>query len=82
MKVYTTSQHQARGSHTVHIAPAAHVKKDQCPESWFKPDGMPENFTVAFVHGVAEVTDEIGRYLVAHKMAGKSRLIIPEGVEA
>lgn len=81
MKVFTQSRHMSTGAHSIHIAPGAHEKRENCPEEWFDHDGTPKQMVVAFMHGVAEVDDQVGRYLLAHRLAGRSRLIIPEGVD-
>lgn len=82
MKVYAAGERQQRGAQTLHINPAAHIgEKAACPEEWFNEAGEPLNFNITFQDGVAEVTDPIGRYLVAHRLARKTRLILPAGVE-
>lgn len=83
MRVYAAGERHQIGRFTQHIAPAAHVgAKAACPADWFDEEGNPRNFTVTFEDGVAEVDDQIGRYLTAYKMARKTRLIIPAGVQA
>lgn len=83
MKVYAAGERQAQGVQTLHICPAAHIgEKAACPTEWFGEDGEALNFTVTFRHGEAEVDDQIGRYLLAYKLARKSRLIIPAGIAA
>jgi hypothetical protein len=81
MKVFAAGERQAHGTQTLHIAPAAHMRdKAACPTSWFGEDGEPLQMTVTFVNGEAEVPDDIGRYLTAHKMARKTKLILPAGL--
>lgn len=83
MKVYAVGERQQTGAQTLHICPAAHVgEKAACPLSWFTDEGEPMNFNVTFQNGEAEVEDSIGKYLLAYKLARKSRLIIPAGVAA
>lgn len=83
MKVYAAGERQQVGSQTLHICPAAHVgEKAACPLTWFGEDGEPANFNVTFINGEAEVEDTIGKYLLAYKLARKSRLIIPAGIAA
>jgi hypothetical protein len=83
MKLYAAGERQQVGAQTLHICPAAHVgEKAACPLSWFSEDGEPLNFNVTFINGEVEVEDSIGKYLLAYKMARKSRLIIPLGVAA
>lgn len=67
-------------SHTLIIAPAGHLPHEFESDSWWDRSGerpKPLQFEVQFIHGEAEVTDEIGRYLVATGQAMKSRLILP-----
>jgi hypothetical protein len=83
MKVYAAGPRQAQGTQTLHIAPAAHVGDQAAPPvDWLNDDGSARNFTITFVNGEAEVTDEIGRYLLAYKMARRSRLILPADLAA
>lgn len=81
MKVYAAGQRQAQGTQTLHINPARHIgERAACPTAWFDAEGEPIDITITFVSGSAEVTDEVGRYLIAYNLARKTRLIIPEGV--
>jgi hypothetical protein len=66
-----------------------YVKPGQNPESdpadWYADEAKKEpiQFQVVFdASGRAEVSDTVGRYLCAHGLAKKSRLIIPTGVKA
>lgn len=81
MKVFAAGERQRHGTQTLHINPAAHLKElgqaENCPRDWFDHEGNPRNMTVVFEHGCAEVSDEVGRYLTAHKMARKTALILP-----
>jgi hypothetical protein len=81
MKVYANGDRQRFGIQTMHINPAAHVSAvdgtASCPKEWFDADGNPLNMTIRFVEGEAEVSDTVGRYMVAHKLARRSRLILP-----
>lgn len=81
MKIYAAGERQAQGRHPFNINPAAHLSdRTACPGDWFDDDGNPREFVVQFVDGEAEVDDRIGRYMVAHRMARKTKLIIPAGV--
>lgn len=83
MFVYAAGERQAVGVQTLHIAPAAHVGgATACPLDWLEDDGSPRNFTVIFRDGVAEVDDQIGRYLLAYKLAKRTKLILPAGLVA
>jgi hypothetical protein len=78
MRVYNYGSH---GNGTIFVAPG----KDQ-PETsdWIKvgrdasgrDTREPVQFTVKFQRGVAEVPDNIGRYLIDKKLARKSPLIL------
>jgi len=83
MKVYAAGQRQTVGVQTLHVAPAAHVGENAaCPREWFDDDASPRNFSVIFRNGEAEVDDQIGRYLLAYKLARKTRLILPTDLAA
>lgn len=81
MRVYAAGERQRSGVHTLDIAPMAHVgQKANCPADWIQENGEPRQFTITFRDGSAEVSDEIGRYLVAHKLARRTALIVPATV--
>lgn len=83
MKVYAAGQRQAQGVQTLHISPAAHIGGSAaCPVDWFGEDGEPLQITVTFRDGEAEVDDQIGRYLLAYKLAKKTKLILPPSLLA
>jgi hypothetical protein len=74
MKVYAAGERQAHGTQTLHIAPPPTCgTRQHARPSWFGEDGEPLQMTVTFVNGEAEVPDDIGRYLTAHKMARKTK---------
>ncbi len=65
--------------HTLFVCPAGHLG-DEAPDSMWEGKGdkrKPRDYVVKFYHGEAETSDEIGRYLVAHGMAYKTRLVLP-----
>jgi len=78
MRVYFNSE--KCGSQTVHIKPAADfdLLHGQPPASdWLEDDGRtPAQFAITFTDGVAEVSDSIGRYLIATGHARPTRLIV------
>lgn len=74
MKVYLTGGTKAP-SHMMHVAPAADVK-GEVPAEWVNGDNEPLNFAVEFKFGVAEVADDLGKYLVSRGLARKSKLIL------
>ena len=72
MKVYN---HYSYGNGTVFVSPGAHH-----PETadWVDPKTkVPIMFTVKFKNGIAEVDDNMGRYLVKQKLAQASPVILP-----
>src|SRR5689334_1308512 len=79
MRVYFNSD--KRGTHTVHIRPAAdfdHLQGQPPASDWLEDDGRtPAQFAITFTDGVADVSDSIGRYLVATGHARATRLIVP-----
>jgi hypothetical protein len=63
--------------HVVIMTPAAHLAGQELPSEFVEADGKPRNFEIMFVHGKAEVPDVLGKYMIEHKLAEKTRLIIP-----
>jgi hypothetical protein len=81
MRVYTTGEKTARQkSFIMCIAPAAHLAGQEVPSDWVNDKNEPIEINVEFIYGVAEVSDSIGKYLVKHQMASRTKLIIPDGV--
>ena len=61
------------------ICPAKHLEgQGEMPSDWVDDKNAPLEFNVEFVFGKADVPDSIGKYLVKHQLAKKSRLILPE----
>src|SRR5690349_17536681 len=79
MRVYFNSE--KRGTHTGHVRPAAdfdHLQGQPPASYWLEDDGRtPAQIAVVFSDGVAEVSDSIGRYLIATGHARPTRLIVP-----
>ena len=71
--------------HTIFVAPGAHLHgRADLPADWFDTtqkdaggEPLPKTFPVKFFHGQAEVPDNIGKYMITHGLAEKSRLILP-----
>lgn len=71
--------------HTIIICPGKHLhSKADLPADWFDSteknaagEPLPVTFPVKFHYGQAEVPDAIGKYMVVHGLAQKSRLIVP-----
>ena len=75
MKVY---RHESRGKrYTLYVKPGVtHPVSD-----WMGDDGQPEQLAVQFIDGCADVPDNLGRYLLDHKHAVRSILILPAGLQ-
>jgi hypothetical protein len=58
--------------HFMFITPAAHLVNTEVPNGWVDTQNRPREFQLTFVHGRAEVDDEIGRYLIKNGLAQKS----------
>jgi hypothetical protein len=78
MRVYLHSDRAEKSkSYIVNLAPAADpgVALQGVPDDWKNPDGTAKQMQVDFVYGVAEVSDELGKYMVGRGIAHKSRLL-------
>lgn len=66
--------------HTIIVCPAGHHPGQFQGKDWWEENGdrkLPVQFQIKFIHGEAEVSDEVGRYLTEHGLAQKSRLVLP-----
>ncbi len=75
MKVYHPG---ARGKSTTFVQPGVHHPVSD----WMDEAGKPRMFAVAFIEGVAEVSDNLGKYMIDQGLAARSPIILPEGVAA
>lgn len=68
-------------AHYMFVTPAAHLQNTEVPAAWIDALNRPKDFHLHFVHGRAEVDDDLGRYLIKHGLAHKSgaQLFRPEG---
>jgi hypothetical protein len=75
MKVYRP---EARGKRvSVMLAPGVtHPITD-----WLHSDGKPKQIEVKFVDGVADIPDNLAEYMLDHKLAARSLLILPTGAQ-
>lgn len=64
---------------SVTVAPAADPDgvKGGIAADWVDENGEPRNITTYFKPGGVEVPDDLGRYLLAKKLARKTGLILP-----
>ena len=79
LKVYVTGEKAvAQKSFIMSICPARHLEgQGEVPSDWVDEKNNPIEFNVEFVYGAAEVSDSIGKYLIKHQLAKRSKLILP-----
>jgi hypothetical protein len=79
MRVYLPGR---KGYHTVICTPARDARGQALDgaEQWKDPNGEPIQYAVRFVDGVASVDAQLGRWLIEHGQASRTRLIIPDFV--
>jgi hypothetical protein len=84
MKIYVTGEKAVRQkSYIVSICPARHLEgQGEMPSDWVNDKNEPIEFNIEFVYGAAEVPDNIGKYMVKHQLAKKTKLIIPDAIVA
>ncbi len=76
MKIYQPDA--PNGRRTTFVQPGA-----EFPNSDFlDAHGKPRMFSVEFVHGVAEVPDNLGAYMLDKELAFRSPIILPMGARA
>jgi hypothetical protein len=78
VKVYLHSDAAERAKrYIVTIAPAGDTDfvGGEIPAAWTYADGRPKQFEIDFAHGVAEVNDELGRYMVDRGIAKRHRML-------
>jgi hypothetical protein len=83
MKVYSDSMY---GRGTIFVTPGnEHPENSEWVRVTHDDDGREVRqalqLAVTFKAGMAEVSDGLGRYLINHKLAKRSPLIIPEPLE-
>jgi hypothetical protein len=81
MRVY----HFQRCRHTLYVSPASDPRgiKGGVDAEWRNDDGSAKLIEVCFdADGRAEVSDNLGRYLVATKQAKSTRLWLPQSLAA
>lgn len=72
MRVYN---HYSYGEGTIFITPGVHHPETS---DWVDPRSkVPLMFAIKFTKGAAEVSDPIGKYLLANKLAQKNPVILP-----
>lgn len=83
MKIYSNSMY---GRGTVFVSPGRdHPETSEWIRSSSDGEGRPVQepvqFTVTFKAGMAEVPENLGKYMIAHKLAVRSPLILPASFE-
>jgi len=73
MKIYLQSQKAYLGQHNFFITPG---KEHPETKEFFDEQGNPLQIPVQFNYGMAEVPDNIGRYLIKKELASKSKILL------
>lgn len=80
MYVYLTGSKERMGEHTLHVAPAAITKPENCPSDWFVFDDdqkrIPRQMAIKFVSGRASVDSNLGEWLIERKFAQRTNQIL------
>jgi hypothetical protein len=66
--------------HYLRVCPAGHLPHQFVGDTWWDASGdklVPREFTVKFERGRAEVSDELGRYLIDTGQAQRTKYIKP-----
>ncbi len=82
MKIYLTGEREkANPAHIMYVAPAADKRNapTNIPSDWLDDEKKPRTFPITFVHGRADVPDQLGNYLVKTGQAAASSLLRPNG---
>ena len=80
MIVYTTGEKSSQQkSFIMSICPGRHLEGQELPSDWVDEKNNPIEINVEFIYGKANVSDSIGKYLIKHQMAARTRLIMPAG---
>jgi hypothetical protein len=70
MKVYR----QEKGPFNLFVSPNNDGASNQ---DWMDAEGKPKLIQVSFKDGVAEVPNDLGRYMIDRKLANKTAIILP-----
>lgn len=73
MLVYDTMNNGANGVHILRVSPAS---VDHTVQKWRDGEGNPETIEVPFKNGKCTVPNDLGDFLVHHKLARKTRALI------
>ncbi|MFG1388815.1 hypothetical protein [Xanthobacter versatilis] len=78
MKIYATG-FRAFETARVHVYVTPGARRESDPVEWWVGE-TPRMYDVEFNYGAAEVPDELGKYMLDHGMAGRSKVVIPRAV--
>ena len=68
-----------KATHTMFVCPAGDPRlKGEMPSDWVDDNNKPLTFEVEFRRGKAEVDDKLGKYMIEHGMARKTKIILPQ----
>lgn len=79
MRIYAIGDNASRAAETIQaVAPGAYPgAKSDGPADWFDGEGRPVTIKVHYKDGAADVPDELGRLMLAQKLAKRTRLLLP-----
>lgn len=75
MKVY---YHGRSLKHRLYVQPA--INNPDAPSEWKENDGKAKQMEVLFENGVADVPENLGKYLIDKQLASKTKIHIPREV--
>lgn len=78
MRVYLHSDRAEQAkSYPMTVAPAADAAfvTGEVPKAWMETDGRAKQIEINFVHGSAEVEDQLAVYLIRRGLAHRTRLV-------
>jgi hypothetical protein len=78
MRVYRKDHPDQIGRHHLMVQPAR--QSNDKSADFLDAQGEPKLFNVEFVHGKAEVPDNLGRWMIDHGYAQATALILPATV--
>lgn len=78
MRVFLHSEKAEKSRHYVMtVAPAADqgFVLGEVPKDWLHPDGAAKQIEVVFAFGAAEVSDQLGAYMIKRDLVKRTRLL-------
>lgn len=78
MKIYAKGERATEvKAFLQHVAPGADPEGYDGPAEWWDAERNPVTFPVAYAFGVAEVPDELGKFMIAKGYAKRTALVLP-----